>query len=143
MCEEVFRSIVMQNPAYTRLITRIDSCGLSIYQSPGCADPRVHGTLLRHDIHHFHPNMRQIGEEDFIFFDIIFAVDFESLKSLKDYVGDRNYCVILDCFGKYSGTGFDEEIKVPYDGGMVEFDYAFAQSVRFSFNFLMTRFPGL
>lgn len=134
--EGVFRSLTASNEH----IGTVDSAGIGAYHTLEPPDPRTTATLRKHGITDYDHGARQVDEEDFGTFDYIFAMDRSNLRDLErmkrraEKKGPVKAQVML--YGKFSGTGKEEEVADPYYGRDNGFETVYEQVNRFATNFL-------
>ncbi|KAF3933191.1 hypothetical protein ABW19_dt0210642 [Dactylella cylindrospora] len=138
MAEAVFRHTAKENNLLDKFST-IDSAGTAGYHHGDDPDYRTLDVCNANNVDILH-SARRVEKEDFYKFDYIFAMDRSNLNDLermkRKYPDAERSRVMM--FGDFAGEGRrkGEVVEDPWYGGMRDFEKVFAQTKRFSENFL-------
>ncbi|XP_033751503.1 low molecular weight phosphotyrosine protein phosphatase-like isoform X1 [Pecten maximus] len=107
----------------------VDSAAIGDWHVGGPPDKRTMKTLKKKGIENYQHVVRQINVEDFYNFDVIFGMDKQNIKDLKD-IQPKGSKAVLEMLGTY-----DPECKLiiedPYYGSRIEdFEEVFDHVVR-------------
>lgn len=118
--EGVFRDLVMRSGMDG--VIRIDSAGTHSYHIGKSPDKRASAAAAKRGYDLSALRGRQVGEQDFLVFDYILAMDQENLANLKRICpSGQEHKVSL--FLEYSRNFSEREVPDPYYGGSQGFEH--------------------
>lgn len=124
----VFRSLAKQRGVADKWV--VQSAGIGGWYVGGSGDSRMLMTLKKHKVRAEH-RVRQIRDNDFNEFNVIFGMDQDNMRDLKK-MAPKDCKARVELFGKYDPSG-SATIRDPYyDDDLNGFEEVYEQCVKYS-----------